>query len=147
MLYEDPSLNGGVYFPEADVFSEVTLTRTGLLNFLPRNKAPYSQVVFFLYNEKTGELELVQDLKDILSIPYQDPQYDPDLRILPKAAEIGNIDFWWANLPTKLFPLSGHIDFHGRGGSSFQARRLASQCECLARPPARKGRPAPTPVM
>ena len=72
-----------MYFPEADVFSEVTLTRTGLF-ISPRNKAPYSQLVFFLYNEKTGELELVRDLKDVLSIPYQDPQYDPNLRILPE---------------------------------------------------------------
>jgi hypothetical protein len=85
VLYEDPTLNGGVYFNEAEFFSEVSLTRTGLLNFQPRNKAPYSQVVFFLYNEKNGRLELVQDLKEVLSIPYQDPQYDPERRILPAA--------------------------------------------------------------
>jgi hypothetical protein len=85
VLYEDPTLNGGVYFPEAEIFSEVALTRTGLLNFQPRNKVPYSQAVFFLYNENTGRLELVQDLKEVLSIPYQDPQYDPQRRILPVA--------------------------------------------------------------
>ncbi len=99
VLYEDPTLNGGVYFPEAEIFSEVTLTRTGLLNFQPRNKAPYSQVVVFLYNERTGKLELVGDLKEVLSIPYQDPQYDPQRRILPEAGRdwlyrwlVGNTD-------------------------------------------------------
>ena len=86
VLYEDLSLNGRIYFPAVDYYSEAEFSEDGIFNASRSQTSPYNTVVFLLYREAKGRLSLVNNPTQLLGLPFKIQDYSPHDRILSEPA-------------------------------------------------------------
>jgi len=83
VLYSDPSLEGRIAFPRADYYSEAAFTEQGVQGANRSELTPYDRVIFLIYREAMGQLQVLENPARLLGLPFELNGYAPYARILP----------------------------------------------------------------
>jgi hypothetical protein len=83
VLYENHFLNAAIIFPNADIFSESFMKRTGIFDFRQRKTIPYEKVIIYLVQPDSNQLQLVGNVKSQLNFFRPTIGYAPELRLIP----------------------------------------------------------------
>lgn len=90
VLYEDESLEGRIYFPGIDIYSEATFTPDGVEDAFKTKMASYEEVILLKYQPGTEVLKLIYDPEEEMGLTFEVANYAPSNRIIPDTGKIWN---------------------------------------------------------